>query len=66
MHEKSEDRTKERMIHIRLDEHTHRELKILAAKTDATLQSVVEDLIKHKVSGSRKMPGRIDERRGHK
>ena len=42
--------SKERMIHIRLDEHTHRELKILAVSSDTTIQSVVEDLIKRKVA----------------
>ena len=38
------------MVHIRLDEHTHRELKILAARNDTTVQDLVEELIKDKVS----------------
>lgn len=36
---------KERMIHIRLDEETHRRLKIHAAKHGVTIQQTVESLI---------------------
>ena len=37
------------MIHIRLDEHVHRELKILAVKNDTTIQTLVENLIKNRL-----------------
>jgi hypothetical protein len=38
------------MIHIRLDNTTHRELKVYAVKNDATVQSVVEELIHAKLA----------------
>jgi predicted HicB family RNase H-like nuclease len=38
-----------RMIHIRLDEETHKKLKIHAAMTSTTIQQLVEDLIRLKV-----------------
>jgi len=37
--------TKNRMIHIRLDEKTHKRLKIKAVQSDTTIQKLVEDLI---------------------
>jgi predicted HicB family RNase H-like nuclease len=37
------------MIHIRLDEDTHRRLKVLAAQSGTTIQQVVEDLICQRV-----------------
>jgi predicted HicB family RNase H-like nuclease len=40
-----------KMVHIRLDERTHRELKILAVRNDTTVQDLVEELIKSKVAG---------------
>jgi predicted transcriptional regulator len=46
---KQNKRASERMIHIRLDENIHRELKILAARTDRTVQGIVEDLIRNKI-----------------
>ncbi len=66
MHKKNDDRARERMIHIRLDEHTHRELKILAAETDATLQSLVEDLIRRRVTGDQEPRDRTENTRGTK
>jgi len=36
------------MIHIRLDEETHRQLKIHAAQTSATIQQLVERLVRQK------------------
>jgi hypothetical protein len=36
---------KGRMIHIRLDDKTHRQLKIHAAQNDTTIQQLVENLI---------------------
>lgn len=42
---KSPQPTKDRMIHIRLDEETHRRLKISAAERGITIQQAVESLI---------------------
>jgi predicted HicB family RNase H-like nuclease len=64
MLKKNADRAKERMIHVRLDERTHRELKILAAETDATVQSVVEDLIKRRVAENHHARERTNQSRG--
>jgi predicted transcriptional regulator len=50
-----------RMIHIRLDENTHRELKIFAAKTDQTVQGIVEDLIRNKIDKDQKRIDSIDK-----
>ncbi len=33
------------MVHIRLNEKTHRNLKVLVAKSDTTIQQFVADLI---------------------
>jgi predicted HicB family RNase H-like nuclease len=55
-----------RMIHVRLDENTHRELKILAAKTDQTVQGIVENLIKQKVDNARDPHGKIDKEKGQR
>jgi predicted transcriptional regulator len=54
------------MIHVRLDENTHRELKILAAKTDQTVQGIVENLIKQKVDNARDPHGKIDKEKGQR
>jgi hypothetical protein len=37
------------MIHIRLDDETHRSLKMYAVRYDTTVQSVVENLIRGKL-----------------
>jgi len=37
------------MIHVRLDEETHKKLKIYAAQTSTTIQQLVEGLIRRKV-----------------
>ena len=58
--------TRERMIHVRLDERTHRRLKILAARTDATVQSVVENLIKRRLDGEQESHDRHSRRLGEK
>ena len=58
--------TSERMIHIRLDENIHRELKILAAKTDRTVQGIVEDLIKLKIDGHQEIFDSVDKVKGQK
>jgi len=46
MHRGSGKTNRGPMIHIRLDEKTHRELKILAVTSGSTIQGVVEKLIK--------------------
>lgn len=51
------------MIHIRLDEPTHRRLKVFAARTGVTVQSVVENLIKLKLNGDQAARNQNDERR---
>lgn len=58
--------SRERMIHIRLDEQTHRQLKILAARTDASVQSVVESLIRRRLDGDFDASGRTRKNRGEK
>jgi len=40
------------MIHIRLDETTHRRLKIRAAYDDTTIQHLVADLIRREIGES--------------
>lgn len=40
------------MVHIRLDETTHRKLKIRAAHDSTTIQHLVADLIRREVGGS--------------
>ena len=42
------------MIHVRLDEKTHRRLKIIVAQRTTTIQQLVEDLIVREVGGSGK------------
>lgn len=39
------------MIHIRLDEATHKRLKIEAVYRDTTVQSLVEELILKNIAG---------------
>ena len=40
------NRTKSRMIHVRLPEELHKKLRIRAAETDMTIQGWVVDAIK--------------------
>ena len=37
------------MIHIRLDEQTHRQLRILVAHRDTTIQQLVNDLVRREI-----------------
>jgi hypothetical protein len=37
------------MIHIRLDGETHRQLRILVAEKDSTIQQLVNDLIRREI-----------------
>jgi len=46
-----------RMIHIRLDEETHKQLKIQAAQSSTTIQQIVENLIRKKVVSSESKRG---------
>ena len=41
------------MIHVRLDEKTHRRLKIAVAQRTTTIQQLVEDLILREIGGSK-------------
>jgi predicted HicB family RNase H-like nuclease len=45
MKKESNAHTKDRMIHIRLDDKTHKRLKIKAVQEDTSIQKLVEDLI---------------------
>ena len=42
------------MVHIRLDEETHRKLKIIVAQSGTTMQQLVKDLILNQVKNSEK------------
>jgi len=42
------------MIHIRLDEQTHKQLRILVAHQDTTIQQLVNDLVRREVESSGK------------
>jgi len=37
------------MIHIRLDQQTHKQLRILVAQRDTTIQQLVNDLVRREV-----------------
>lgn len=41
------------MIHIRLDEATHKRLKLVAVHRDTTIQSLVEELILKNITSPR-------------
>jgi len=40
------------MIHIRIDEQTHKQLRIVVAHRDTTIQQLVADLIRREVGRS--------------
>jgi len=40
------------MIHVRLDEQTHRQLRILVAQQGTTIQQLVNDLVRREVDES--------------
>lgn len=44
---------KVRMIHIRLDDKIHRQLKVDAAQNDSSIQQLVESLIRRRYANSR-------------
>ena len=49
---RSKDSSRGPMIHVRLDEKTHRRLKIVVAQRATTIQQLVEDLICREIEGS--------------
>jgi len=53
MMKNSSKQPKDRMIHIRLDDKTHKRLKIEAVHQDTTVQSLVERLILSSLEKSR-------------
>ncbi len=44
--------SREPMIHVHLDDKTHRRLKIMVAQKKTTIQQLVKDLIRRKVGES--------------
>lgn len=46
--------SREPVIHVHLDEKTHRHLKIMVAQKKTTIQQLVEDWIRREVGGSGK------------
>ena len=48
MTKRSKRAATDKVIHIRIDEETHRKLKIHAASSKATIQHLVESLIRDK------------------
>ncbi|MGD8922657.1 MAG: CopG family transcriptional regulator [Candidatus Zixiibacteriota bacterium] len=48
MTKRSKRAATDKVIHIRIDEETHRKLKIHAASSQATIQHLVESLIRDK------------------
>jgi len=52
MAERSKDLSRGPMIHVRLDEKTHRRLKIVVAQETTTIQQLVEDLIRREIGES--------------
>jgi hypothetical protein len=49
---RSKDSSRGPLIHVRLDEKTHRRLKIVVAQRATTIQQLVEDLIHREIGGS--------------
>ncbi len=41
------------MIHVRLNEDTHRRLKVIVAKTGTTIQQLVSELIEKEIADER-------------
>ena len=42
------------MIHIRLDKDTHRQLKVIVAKSGLTMQHLVSELVRKEVAKAQK------------
>jgi predicted HicB family RNase H-like nuclease len=57
MKNKTDKHTKKRMIHIRLDDKVHKELRIQAVQKDTTIQTIVEDLILQSLKKSKGRTG---------
>jgi predicted HicB family RNase H-like nuclease len=54
MSRKPKRRPTDKVIHIRIDEATHRMLKMEAAASETSIQHIVESLLKKKFSSKRK------------
>lgn len=50
MRKKKQEPPRGPMIHVRLDEKTHHELKVYAVSSGGTIQSIVSDLIRKKLA----------------
>jgi predicted HicB family RNase H-like nuclease len=48
MSRKTKRQNSDRIIHIRIDEETHRMLKMEAASSETTIQQIVESLLRKK------------------
>ena len=55
MPKKKQETSRGPMIHIRLDETTHRKLKIRVAHHGTTIQQLVSDLIRREVEESNRV-----------
>ncbi len=49
MESKNPQKTKERMIHVRLPEAIHKKVRIRAAETDQTIQEWVFEAVRHEL-----------------
>jgi hypothetical protein len=50
MKDKTVGKFGKRMIHVRMNELTHRRLKMLTVREDSTIQGVVEELIEKRLA----------------
>lgn len=53
MNKKTKNVKKLRMIHVRLDESTHKDLKFLVLQRDTTIQEFVERLVLQRIAKTR-------------
>lgn len=51
----------DKVIHIRIDEETHRRLKMEAASTRTSIQQIVESLVRNEFSSKRKRENDHDD-----
>jgi len=52
--QREQAKSETRMVHIRLNEDTHKKLRVRAAEADMTIQDWVADAIKAKLNGRNK------------
>ena len=50
MKDKTVSKFGQRMIHVRLNELTHKRLKMLTVREDSTIQGIVEELIERRLA----------------